>query len=280
MDHRGMPDSTIASNILSGINAAYIEGIDLKSFRPHLDRLLRKIAARRRKIGSESRRSKKNTEEDPRLPFDVPQFQSSLKKLLDSPDASSFKTQMTIASVVLALSAGMRVSDVRAIPSDSVSIEPNRIVVRVPNVKCSSPDSKHLFQKDPVPGSRGFRYRRIVYPKNQRRYSVYTVLKRFMESFPPTRSFLFSAFPWSTSPIAPKTLSERWATVLESLPSRSDHIFRVANVSLARAAGIPDSEIMLRNDWGEEGLLDRYQRVVRSGLSWSILKNYDLCLGL
>lgn len=281
LDSRPIANASKASYLQSAPNAAYAVGADLASFFPEVQRLLTRMARKYRKMANSDRRSKKNTHADSRLPFSVPEFRLALDPLVQKDWSVHYRDAVSVTSATLALAFGLRMSDVRRILYRDVRIAPSGISVTVPNWKSSSVVVKQRWSSDPVSLSPSLRRRSVFFHSSENPYSVYVLLSRFLSLHPSTtRTFLFSAYPWSDKMMSPLTLSKRWAKILSSLNSESDHIFRVANVSLARSARVPDELIMTRCDWNEEGLLDRYQRVVPHFKLWSDVHDYNQVLGL
>lgn len=283
MDSNRAP-STIGSYVTTALNAAQLKGVDVKTFYPELYRLLNRLSLRTRKLGNLTRIARKGTTLDTRDAFDVKTLHQGLQEIqAEKPDfKKNYRVLSAIVMVLVALAAGARISDLPLISIDGLSFNQDSATIVVPNVKTSVPMAKRLIKQKKIDLALPLlKKRAIKLVETGSKFSVVKYLRLFVHSFGRNRRFLFSAKPSSQRMISPITLRNRLDLFLHKLKKKTtSHVFRTTNVSLARAAGIPDSVIMSRCGWGEEGLLDRYQRTVDQPLSYNQNTSYEDILGI
>lgn len=279
-----LASSTVASYVTTALNAAQLKGIDIRTFYPELHRLLSRLALRGRKLGNLKRRDAKGTNDDTRDAFDVPTLHRCLHHIQrEHPDfQSNYRILSGMVMVLVALAVGARVSDLPLIELDSVRIQEDKASVDVPNVKVSHPHAKTLLKQKRVDEALPLlKTRRVELRETDSEFSVVKYLRVFLRAFGRNRRFLFSAKPASTHVMSPITVIDRLNLFLKMLDKKTTtHVFRTTNISLARPAGIPDAEIMKRCGWGEEGLLNRYQRRVNQPIRWDRDTAYEQVLGI
>jgi len=184
--------------------------------------------------------------------------------------------------VLVALATGARISDLPLICIDTLSINQSSATIVVPNVKTSVPLAKHYLKAKRVHDALPLLKTRVLHLKaSNSEFSVVKYLRLFIKKFGRNRKFLFSAKPTSMKIMSPITCSDRLGLFLTKLGKKTtSHVFRTTNISLARPAGIPDSYIMTRCGWEEEGLLDRYQRIVAQPVTFGKDVSYEDVLGI
>lgn len=282
--------TTVAQYIKSAQAALTIQGIDLSVLNPLLNNRLNHLAVRFRSWGTKNRKSIKNTDLDKKKVIGLKNIKSSLMLHLDETTTAGLQNvakyedimaldipKSLLRSYVMCIVAylgGLRKSDI--MKTIVTNITPSSVTLKLFNLKCSSPlfKEKRSFS---LMEAENLRYRSVKLNAMSSPDCPVLWIRALYETYGA------KSLPcWLFGSRDNRSLGDLTAVLavkLLNIEKSYMHMFRVSHASIARAAKIPDSEIMKRVDWASTSIIDRYARTTTPIQMWDACKDYQRCLG-